>query len=296
MAHRAESGQRFAEISRIPCILAHMTDATAESLVRAQIALESFRLMPDGSALVYALRRVRGADYESHLWMRPMRGGRPRQLTRGRVRDGAPAISPDGRWLAFVRSPVGADEAVGQAWVLPLDGGEPWRLTRLKHGVGSVHWSPDSARLALVAQAGDHRFVVGEERKGQTPIARRITRLDFRDDETGHVVRRSHLWLMGFRAGAAPRQLTRGDFDVLHPTWSPDGRRIAFAADPGPDTNINPQLRIFAVGTEAAKPRVRELAALRGDADWPSFSPDGRRLAFIGTDVEDPPDEVPPAV
>ena len=273
-----------------------MTDATAESLVRAQVALESFRLMPDGSAVVYTLRRVRGADYESHLWMRPMRGGRPRQLTRGHVRDGAPAISPDGRWLAFVRSPVGDDEAVGQAWVLPLDGGEPWRLTRLKHGVGSVHWSPDGTRLALVAQAGDHRFVVGEERKGQTPIARRITRLDFRDDETGHVVRRSHLWLVGFRAGAAPRQLTRGDFDVLHPTWSPDGRRIAFAADPGPDTNINPQLRIFAVGTEAAKPRVRELVALRGDADWPSFSPDGRRLAFIGTDVEDPPDEVPPAV
>ena len=28
----------------------------------------------------------------------------------------------------------------------------------------------------------------------------------------------------------------------------------------------------------------------------PSFSPDGRRLAFIGTDVEDPPDELPPSL
>ena len=198
--------------------------------------------------------------------------------------------------MAFVRTPVGDDDAVAQAWVLPLDGGEPWQLTSLKHGVGAVHWSPDGSRLALEAQAGDHRFVVGEERKGRSPIARRITRLDFRDDESGHVVRRSHLWLMPFRAGATPRQLTSGDFDVLHPAWSPDGRRIAFAADRGPDSTISPRLQIWSVGTDAAKPRVRELASLAGDADRPSFSPDGRRLAFIGTDVDDPPDETPPSL
>jgi dipeptidyl aminopeptidase/acylaminoacyl peptidase len=273
-----------------------MTDATARALVRAQVALEAFRLTPDGSAVLYVLRRVRRDDYESHLWLRPLRGGRARQLTRGRVRDGGPAVSPDGRHVAFVRTPVGDDEAVAQAWVLPLDGGEPWRLTSLKHGVGSVHWSPEGGRLALVAQAGDHRFVVGEERKGRSPIARRITRLDFRDDESGHVVRRSHLWVMPFRAGGTPRQLTEGDFDVTHPAWSPDGRRIAFSADRGPDTTISPRLQIWSVGADAATPRVRELASLGGDADWPSFSPEGRQLAFIGTDVEDPPDEIPPSL
>ena len=273
-----------------------MTAATPSALIRAQVALESFRLLPDGSAVVYTLRRVRGEDYESHLWMRPMRGGRARQLTRGRVRDGSPAVSPDGRFVAFVRAPVGDEDAVGQAWVLPLDGGEPWKLTSLKHGVGSIHWSPDGSRLALVAQAGDQRFVVGEEKAGRTPRARRITRLDFRDDESGHVVRRSHLWVVAFRAGSSPRQLTKGDFDVTHPVWSPDGRRIAFAADPGPDTTINPQLRIFSVGTDSGNPRIRELARLAGDADRPAFSPDGRRLAFIGTNVEDPPDDLAPSV
>jgi dipeptidyl aminopeptidase/acylaminoacyl peptidase len=273
-----------------------MTDAIPRALIRAQVALEAFRLLPDASGVVYVLRRVRREDYESHLWMRPLRGGRPRQLTRGRVRDGGPAISPDGRHVAFVRTPVGDDDAVAQAWVLPLDGGEPWRLTALKHGVGAIHWSPDGSRLAVEAQAGDHRFIVGEERKGRSPMARHITRLDFRDDESGHVVRRSHLWVMPFRAGATPRQLTSGDFDVLHPAWSPDGRRIAFAADRGPDSTINPRLQIWSVGTDAAKPRVRELVSLAGDADRPSFSPDGRRLAFIGTDVDDPPDETAPSL
>ena len=266
------------------------------ALVRAQVALESFSLSPDGEHVVYTLRRVRRDAYESHLWSRPTRGGRPRQLTRGKTRDGSPVISPDGRFVAFVRSPSADEDAVAQAWVLPLDGGEPWQLTSLKHGVNSLVWSPSGDRLALVARAGDPRFIVGEERKGRTPLARRITRLDFRDYATGHVDRRSHLWIMPFRAGATPRQLTRGDFDVLHPAWAPDGRRIAFAADQGPDANISPRTQLWVVGTDAARPRIRPLASLAGDADRPAFSPDGRRLAFVGTDVEDPPDELPPAL
>jgi len=273
-----------------------MTDATPRALVRAQVALESFRLSADGRSVVYALRRVDGDDYVSHLFHRPVRGGSPRRLTRGRVRDGSPAISPDGQWLAFVRSPAGDADAVAQAWILPLDGGEPWRLTTLEHGVGSVHWSPDGRRLALVAQAGDQRFVVGEEHKGRTPLARRITRLDFRDDESGHVSRRSHLWVLPVRAGAKPRQVTSGDFDVLNPVWHPDGTRIAFAADRGSDATIDPRLQLWIVGVDATRPRVRELVSLAGDADRPSFSPDGRYLAFVGTDVADPPDAVPPSL
>ena len=277
-----------------PCILGSMSDLSPKALIRAQVALESFRLTPDASAVVYALRRVHRDEYESHLWIRSSRGGRARQLTRGRVRDGSPAVSPDGRSLAFVRSPVGQADAVAQAWILPLDGGEAWQLTTLRHGVASVQWSPEGRRLAIVAQSGDHRFVVGKERKGRAPLARRITRLDFRDDETGHVVRRAHLWVMAARSGAVPRQLTSGDYDVLHPAWSPDGRRIAFAADRGPDATIQPRLQIWSVGTDGPRPRVRELASLAGDADRPAFSPEGRHLAFIGTDVADPPDEVPP--
>jgi len=196
-----------------------------------------------------------------------------------------------------VRSPVGDNDAVGQAWILPLDGGEPWRLTHLKRGVSTVRWSPDGRRLALVAQAGDHRFVIGEEGpKGRTPVARRLTRLDFRDDESGHVVRRAHLWLVAARDGAKPRQLTKGDFDGFHPAWAPDGCRIAFSADRGPDAAIHPRPQLWTVGTDSARPQVRELVSLAGDADRPAFSPDGRHLAFIGTDVDDPPDEIPPAL
>ena len=287
---RSERGARAGEPPYSPA----MSRTTARALVRAHVALEGFSLSPDGSSVAYVLRRVRGNEYESHLWTRRVAGGAARQLTRGRVRDTHPAISPDGRQLAFIRTIVGPADAVAQAWILPLDGGEPWRLTDLKHGVAGVAWSPDGRRVALLAQAGDARFIVGDERPGTTPIARRLTRLDFRDDESGHVGRRVHLWVVEAREGAAPRQLTRGDYDVAHPAWSPDGTRIAFAADRGPDTTIAPRLQLFTVGVSSRAPQVRELASLAGDADWPTWSPDGRHVAFVGTDVDDPPDELPP--
>ena len=273
-----------------------MTDATPRDLVTAQVALESFRLSPLGDRVVYALRRVADDEYATHLWIRPTRGGDARQLTRGRVRDGSAALSPDGRHLAFVRTPVGVDEAVAQAWILPLDGGEPWPLTSLPHGVSGLAWSPDGSRLALLAQAGDPRFTVGEERRGRTPTARRVTRLDFRDDASGHLGRRTHLWVVRVAPDSTPEQLTSGDYDVVNPAWTPDGARIAFAADRGADATIVPRLQLWWVRADGGNVDAEELASLAGDADRPAFAPDGTRLAFIGTDVEDPPDDVHPSL
>lgn len=272
-----------------------MAIPTGRSLVNAQVAIESFDLSGDGEWLVYARRVVYRGAYRSHLWVVPWRGGRPRRLTEGVVRDASPVISPDGSLVAFIRTPAEVastrTSAEPQVWITPLDGGLPWQLTRLPHGAESPRWSPDGRSLALLAHASDRRFTVGRQVKDRGPTARRITRTDYRDDESGLLDRRTHLWVIAARRGARPRQLTRGDFDAEEHTWAPDGTWLAFSADTGPDANISPQTRLYRVPADGGK--VRELASLRGDAARPAISPDGRWLAFIGTDVPDAGDVIP---
>ncbi len=273
-----------------------MTAPTARALVNAQVAIESFDLSPDGESLVYARRTVERGAYRSHLWIAPWAGGRARRLTDGPVRDGTPAISPDGRRVAFVRGPAdvaGKRGATGepQIWIVALEGGQPWQLTRLAHGAGAPGWSPDGTRIALLAAGGAPLFVVGREVKGRQPTARRITRTDFRDDEAGHLDRRTHLWVVPARRGGSPRQLTRGDFDVKQPAWAPDGGWLAFASDMGADANILPRSAIYRVSADGG--RETPLIALRGSVERPAISPDGRRLAFVGNDVADAGEQVP---
>jgi dipeptidyl aminopeptidase/acylaminoacyl peptidase len=268
-----------------------MTAPTGRALVNAQAAIESFSLSADGRVLVYARRRVARGDFVSHLWAVPWKGGRPRRLTSGHVRDGLPTIGPDARRVAFTRTPAGVVGAEPQIWIVPLDGGaEPWQLTRQRHDASSPRWSPDGGRVGFLGQAGPHRFLVGKEDPKRAPTARRMTRTDFRDDEAGYLSRRTHLWIVDARRRATARQLTNGDFDVARPAWAPDGSWLAFSADIGPDANISPRSQIFRVGLDGSP--ATPLVSLAGDADRPAISPDGRQLAFIGTDVADPGDAV----
>ena len=264
-------------------------------LVRRQVAIDAHRLSPDGRWLVYVRRSVASGAYRRHLWRVSAGGGPSRQLTSGAVLDTEPAISPDGRLVAFLRAPADPDakpaDRDAQVHVVPAGGGVPWALGRLPHGASGVAWSPDGRTLAILAPAREARFIVGTVSRQREPVARRITRFDFRDD-TGFRDHRVHLWLASARRGGRPRQLTAGDFDVEEIAWSPDGRTIAFTTDPGPDPGVAPRRVLHAV--TVADGARRPLAALRGDLWAPAWSPDGRWLAAFGTDLADPPEATQP--
>ncbi|HSW41744.1 MAG TPA: alpha/beta fold hydrolase [Patescibacteria group bacterium] len=270
---------------------------TPGALIRRQVVLEEHDALPGGSGAVVVRRFVDGETYRSHLLLVPFAGraaAAGRQLTAGAVRDTNPRVSPDGRRVAFLRSFPDEPDRGAAVMVQDLDGGEPVALWTPKHGASELAWSPDSRRMAFVAAQDDPRFIVGKETKGRVVTARRISRTDWRWDGVGHRDRWDQVWVGPVRAGVKPRQITHGEGDAKSIAWTPDGRSIAYVADPRPDAHLRPLPSIWVVPAAGGPPR--EAVRLAGYAGLPAFSPDGRWLACVGVDVAEPLDDEQPSL
>jgi acylaminoacyl-peptidase len=263
------------------------------------------RLSPDGRRVVFTLQTVAPSKdgYRQALWTVPTDGSEPaRQLTIGAKRDGHPRFSPDGRRLAFLSDrrlaveelPGAPDdrEDAGQVHLLPLDGpGEAVRLTDLPRGVDGFAWSPDGRFLAVLSAShgatreedARRRGKAGAKPKPGDPppadyhyIDRLRVMLNGAGFTYGHV---PQLWIIEVATGAA-RRLTEVNGGVEQPAWSPDGTRIAFAADPGRARDIRWRNHVFVVDV-ATGARTRVTGG-RGYFSSPTWLPDGRSLAVVG--------------
>jgi dipeptidyl aminopeptidase/acylaminoacyl peptidase len=280
-------------------------------IVRRQVVLEEQDLAPDGSFAVASRRFVTGNDYASHLYLVPVGTSRgrglpvPRQLTRGPVRDKRPAVSPDGRSVAFTRRALDEDDA--SLFVIDLDGGEPDRRTT-GVPVREIAWSPDGRWIAFVGDTGPERLIVGPAPAGEAPIARHIRHLDWRYDEEGYLDQRSELHVVAATGSARPRRLTTGTFDVSGLAWRPDGRAIAYVADPREEAHRHPRSSVWEVAVNGRRrtqdrgrgrvqpPEPHEILALAGPVHSPAYSPDGRWIAGVGVDDADHFDDLSPAL
>ena len=85
----------------------------------------------------------------------------------------------------------------------------------------------------------------------------------------------SDLWIVAADGSAPPRRLTAGKGSESAPAWSPDSRRIAFAARRDDDEVNQVYVLDVAGGGEA-----RRLTSSPLSARAPKWSPDGRSLAY----------------
>jgi dipeptidyl aminopeptidase/acylaminoacyl peptidase len=243
------------------------------------------QVSPDGAWVAY---RVAWSDRKedtrrADLYMTPLNGGDPIQLTRHTESESRPRWSPDGRYLAFLAKRDGAHT---QVWLLDRRGGEPTALTEYKADVSDFVWSPDSTRLALTVQEVDPDDIAnlpeGErpaaEKKAPKPIV--VRRLQFKRDGQGflndlrmHV----HVFDIGKKTSV---QVTTGPYDDESPQWSSDGRTIVFVSNRTKDPDTNENTDIFEVSADGGG-AVKNLTNSLEAESSPQFSPDGRWLAFL---------------
>jgi Tol biopolymer transport system component len=205
---------------------------------------------PDGSAIAFAWRGDDGAHPGIYIVENDAR--QPRRLTQSDFDDVSPAWSPDGTQIAFLRlHPGRANELI----VAPARGGPERKLRDLRQSVilissrrPALTWSRDATAIVAPMQDLDvgraSLFWIGVN--GETP--RRLFEATVGDGDSLPAFSPDGRWLAyatSERANARllvrrlgpdgmpdgePQAVPDGTGGIESPTWSPDGKRLLFAA------------------------------------------------------------------
>ena len=225
---------------------------------------------PDGSELL--------VTHGPRLYAVAADGSDARTVARGETPQGYGSmisfdLSPDGRQLVFagcdyarpdVQLRGEPDDYLGYQYELARLGpkiGEPVRLTSNHEFDGFPAWSPDGQRIAFLT------VLLTDQLLGARYVGARWLSVMAADGTGLRIV---------VRVEAPARARYRG-LALVAPAWSPDGRRLAFAA-----ADADGRVGIYVVRVDGAnKLRLRDLQPLVTDAvSGPAWSPDGRRLVY----------------
>jgi TolB protein len=178
---------------------------------------------------------------------------------------------------------------------LPINGGEPQRLTfktpSFLHG-----WSPDGRYILYTSQRnGQYEIYRGNSDGSGEEL--QLTNNNSMDDGSEYTPDGKYIYFNSSRSGGMrlwrmdadgknPKQITHDNFNDWFPHISPDGKHILFLSYlPNVQTDLHPyyqQVYLRMLPIAGGEPKVvAYIYGGQGSINVPSWSPDGRYVAFV---------------
>lgn len=243
---------------------------------------------PEGNQVVFS-RRI-GSDQPYRLYIVPVDGGTAKPFPLRPLSVGA--TRANWSWQSNEIAFTGRANGKNQIWVINGDGtkAHPLVLADLTPGVAYPSWDREGKQLIVVDYQGNtggilKRIDVAQQRvttltdlqevlagmPAISPDGKTIAFAGQLNKNGAYNQRLNSIFLLNERHQL--QEISGGQGRA--PSWSPDGRWIAFESDRG-----NPQGKyaIYIVSPEGKQ--LRKLTANALDANHPVWSPDGRSLAF----------------
>jgi Tol biopolymer transport system component len=161
---------------------------------------------PDGTRIAFSSDR---SNFDSEIYTMDADGGNVTRLTTSAGEDWQPSWSPDGKQIVFASVRTGDWEI----YTMDADGGNVTRLTDRPGLDWTPEWSPDGTQIVYARRGAPVELkIVDGVAQGEAPV------------DTWDV------FLMA-SDGDSVEQLTDDPGNDIEPTWSPDGKHIAFSSD-----------------------------------------------------------------
>lgn len=243
----------------------------------------------------------------SNIFIRELQTGKETQLTNILTIESHPRWSPDGSHIAFISRRDGESNL----WTIPYEGGEANKVTvnvpnpnATPRYLSRPSWLPDGKLLAFGGIFGEDRGIWTIAAKGGVPekmkfdFDPRVENCDVSPDgeyiafdytgaKEGNPIKGSRvfeqdIYVIPFKGGSPQRITTiaKSGLSFISPSWSPDGKMIAFRSLDWFEGNEGKNaVELWVCKFPEGEPKAI-TEKMKGNIPYLSWSPDGKTIIF----------------